>query len=84
MERLSACQKAQRVGNVHIVCLPVRRLAGRKLPDADVSRSQKHCLGKWLWLSKPFSDPIWVGEFTTHFRTDFHGDWDVHWGYGSC
>ena len=23
-----------------------------------------------------------VGEFTTHFRTNFSGDWDVHWGYG--
>ena len=23
-----------------------------------------------------------VGEFTTHFRTDFSGDWDVHWRYG--
>ena len=23
-----------------------------------------------------------VGEFTTHFRTYFSGDWDVHWGYG--
>ena len=22
------------------------------------------------------------GEFTTHFRTHFSGDWDVHWGYG--
>ena len=22
-----------------------------------------------------------VGEFTTHFRTYFSGDWDVHWGY---
>ena len=21
-----------------------------------------------------------VGEFTTHFRTYFSGDWDVHWG----
>ena len=21
-----------------------------------------------------------VGEFTTHFRTCFSGDWDVHWG----
>ena len=21
-----------------------------------------------------------VGEFT-HFRTNFSGDWDVHWGY---
>ena len=25
--------------------------------------------------------PFWlVGEFTTHFRTYFSGDWDVHWG----
>ena len=23
-----------------------------------------------------------VGEFTTHFRTYFSVDWDVHWGYG--
>ena len=23
-----------------------------------------------------------VGEFTTHFRTNFSGDWDVHWRYG--
>ena len=22
-----------------------------------------------------------VGEFTTHFRTYFSGDWDVHWGF---
>ena len=27
--------------------------------------------------------PFWlVGEFTTHFRAFFRGDWDVHWGYG--
>ena len=25
----------------------------------------------------------WVGEFTTHVRTYFSGDWDVQWGYGS-
>ena len=32
--------------------------------------------------SKPMV-PFWlVGEFTTHFRTYFSGDWDVHWGYG--
>ena len=24
-----------------------------------------------------------VGEFTSHFRTYFSGDWDVHWNYGS-
>ena len=23
-----------------------------------------------------------IGEFSTHFRTYFSGDWDVHWGYG--
>ena len=27
-------------------------------------------------------DPILVGRCTTHFRTYFSGDWDVHWGYG--
>ena len=29
--------------------------------------------------SKPMV-PFW-GRCTTHFRTDFSGDWDVHWGY---
>ena len=24
--------------------------------------------------------PFW-GRCTTHFRTYFGGDWDVHWGY---
>ena len=24
--------------------------------------------------------PFW-GRYTTHFRTYFSGDWDVHWGY---
>ena len=27
-----------------------------------------------------FGIPFW-GRFTTHFRTYFSGDWDVHWGY---
>ena len=28
-----------------------------------------------------FGIPFWlVGEFTTHFRTYYSGDWDVHWG----
>ena len=35
-----------------------------------------------LWLSKPRGSPSGVGEFTTHFRTYFSGDWDVHWGHG--
>ena len=25
--------------------------------------------------------PFW-GRCTTHFKTYFSGDWDVHWGYG--
>ena len=30
-----------------------------------------------------FGIPFWlVGEFTTHFRTNFSGGWAVHWGYG--
>ena len=32
----------------------------------------------WLWLSKPMGSHFGVGEFTTHFRTYFSGDWDVH------
>ena len=29
-----------------------------------------------------FGIPFWlVGEFTTHSRTYFSGDWDVQWGY---
>ena len=31
--------------------------------------------------STPMGSHFGVGEFTTHFRTDFSGDWDVHWGY---
>ena len=35
----------------------------------------------WPWVSTN-GIPFWlVGEFTTHFRTCFSGDWDVHWGY---
>ena len=30
-----------------------------------------------------FGIPFWlVGDFTTHFRTYFSGDWDVYWAYG--
>ena len=28
-----------------------------------------------------FGSQFGVGEFTTHFRLLFSGDWDVHWGY---
>ena len=30
--------------------------------------------------SKPMGSHFWVGEFTTHSRTDFSGDWDVQGG----
>ena len=33
----------------------------------------------WLWV-KANGIPFWAGEFTTHFRTYFSGDWHVHWG----
>ena len=29
---------------------------------------------------KPMGSHFGVGEFTTHFRSHFSGDWDVHWG----
>ena len=32
--------------------------------------------------SKPMGSHFGVGEFTTHFRTYFSGDWDVHRDYG--
>ena len=33
-----------------------------------------------MWV-KTNGIPFW-GRCTTHFRTYFSGDWDVHWGYG--
>ena len=36
----------------------------------------------WLWAKTVLGFHFGVGEFTTHFRTYFSGDWDVHWGYG--
>ena len=35
----------------------------------------------WSWV-KTHGIPFLDREFTTHFRTYFSGDWDVHWGYG--
>ena len=28
-----------------------------------------------------FGIPLWGFRCTKHFRTDFSGDWEVHWGY---
>ena len=44
-------------------------------PMYSHTRAQRGC------GSKPMV-PLW-GRCTTHFRTYFRGDWDVHWGYGS-
>ena len=33
----------------------------------------------WLWV-KTNGIPFW-DRCTTHCRTYFSGDWDVHWGY---
>ena len=35
----------------------------------------------WLWWSKPMGSHFGGFRCTTHFRTYFSGDWDVHWGY---
>ena len=41
---------------------------------------QHGCGGQSRSTGSHFGGP---GEFTTHFRTYFGGDWDVHWGCGS-
>ena len=35
----------------------------------------------WPWVKTNGNYYLGVGEFATHFRTYFSGDWDVHWGY---
>ena len=40
----------------------------------------KYMVATWLWLSEAMGSHFGVGECTTHFRTYFSGDWDVHWG----
>ena len=43
--------------------------------------SETHPIWSWYGCgSKPFWYYSGVGEFITHFRTYFSGDWDVHWG----
>ena len=46
-----------------------------------LSDSLKNDTPKWLWV-KTNGTSLGVGELTTHFRTYFSGDWDVHLGYG--
>ena len=38
-------------------------------------------LMKWLWVKTVLGSHFGVGELTTHFRTEFSGDWDVYWVY---
>ena len=38
------------------------------------------CALQLIWLLVKTNGTIW-GRCTTHFRTYFSGDWDVHWGY---
>ena len=40
--------------------------------DCATIHSMGGCPNQW--------HPILVGRCTTHFRTYFSGDWDVHWG----
>ena len=64
---------------------PEHRLVSRSVAwgvanlGEEAARIDPRPLGEfiWLWLSKPFWDPILVGlgEFTTHFIES-----DVHWG----
>ena len=44
-------------------------------PSFHLLQNIVYCCG-----SRPMV-PFW-GRCTTHFRTYFSGDWDVHWGYG--
>ena len=39
------------------------------------------CAHEWLWLKTVLGSHFGVGEFTTHFRTNIGGDWDVAWGH---
>ena len=43
---------------------------------------QKGCLKMAVVVKTVLGSHFGVGGFTTHFRTYFSGDWDVHWGYG--
>ena len=50
---------------------------GRICPLTSISSDSKDmAVGQHQWYH------FGVGEFTTHFRTYFCGNWDVHWGYG--
>ena len=66
------------VKTLQVLAHPEPRASHRPLAQNDLG-----FLAEWArgCASKPFWDPIWVGEFTTQFRTYLGGDWDLHWGY---
>ena len=56
---------------------PPLGLSGGGAPKKSLSCSEMAVVVKTNGI------PFWlVGKFTTHFRTYFTGDWDVHRGYG--
>ena len=78
-------------GAVHLghVAVQLLRLSGRLLLELQhrLRASPTHSDGfaggvKYGCGSKLMGSHVGVDEFTTHFRTYFSGDWDVHWGYG--
>ena len=61
-------------------CLGERALGILYLPKPLRRRShQSPSLNLFGCGSKPMGSHSGVGEFTTHFRTYFRGDWDVHY-----
>ena len=60
--------------------VPARHLAERRDLAMGENRLAQGDVLIWLRV-KTNGIPFW-GRCTTHFRTYFSGDWDVHWGYG--
>ena len=64
---------------------PIDAEAPERWRDEVVAAREGRTLGElvavFLAGSKPMV-PFWGFRCTTHFRTYFSGDWDVHWGYG--
>ena len=56
-----------------------RKATGRLATGHTGETNQGHfrdvALGQSQWYN------FGVGEFTTHFKTYFSGDWEVHWGH---
>ena len=78
-------------GNWWILLLREPSRTQGKQPDVEKNDGGQNRFGIPFWgrctthfslLQNGFEIPFWlVGEFTTHCRTYFSGDWDVHRGY---